>query len=85
MPPIAPRERKPQGETSVCASPYCGKRFVPRRAWQKFCADQCRHDYHNARQAGPMAIESHAFEVMVRGFPHLSAGDMHKIVDKVKS
>ena len=29
--------------------PACAHQFVPRRRWQKFCNDECRSHFHNAR------------------------------------
>ncbi len=33
----------------VCDNPQCGQEFKPRRSWQRFCKDKCRHDNFKLR------------------------------------
>lgn len=35
-------------ETLVCENPKCGKKFVPKKPWQRHCTEECRNHctYH---------------------------------------
>lgn len=35
----------------------CGELFTPKRAWQEFCNDKCRNNYHNDKKYGMYRTE----------------------------
>lgn len=38
----------------ICVN--CGAKFIPARAWQKFCSESCRHAYHNREKLGGIIL-----------------------------
>jgi len=56
---------------------YCGKKFKPKRHWQKFCSKECRLKHWDP-------ISGRKMRKVLSEYLHLSQEEIEKLIKKAK-